>query len=684
MMIVDRYRVEAIIGQGGMGVILKAFDTLLNLDVAMKVLAVDHTGTNAARLQREASSAGKLNHPNIARIYEFGQTPDGSPYMVMELLTGLSLAQHIEQNGRLFYQAALPIFRQITSALDTAHKQGVVHRDLKPSNIMIVERTSGAYQIKLLDFGIAKTQMQNQTLTATGAMVGSPLYASPEQALGQDVDHLCDIYSFGVLMFEVLSGKPPFVGATAIETLSMHKRTRAPLLSSVLSPQSVPPPMVELVDKCLQKEKENRPQSMKEISDILSLDMDESFDVYESKNKKSTLKKVLPVLTLVGCVLTAASFFIYSPLFIKKEQKKLHKAPAKKLTINSNWEAMKYYRVEDEEQKFRKFKPGNDARIENTIDDIKDEDLKELQGKKVSNLLLMGCTLTGKGFRYLRDSDVQSLRLRNCVIDDDGIKELSIFKKMKLLIIDSPAVTEKAIPYINRMKEIYYLTLDCPRLNDHGVEQIDLPNLRKLILLSPNITDASIESLKKNKLLEELHLMSCSVGKDVGIELSKLTQLKSVTISGLANLSLESMKAISEMKIDRLTLKDCILSDGHFDYIAKMNKLWRLDLNSTIVSASNLDKLSALPRLVFLDFAGRREITDEMIDVLMKLKLKTLDLRTTKINPTQLRSLLKIKTLEQLWLSDCEKLSGENVQDFIRDYNALNKRIIQVDSRDLI
>lgn len=684
-MIVERYRVISIIGQGGMGTILKATDTLLNLDVAMKVMAVDYTGTNAARLQREASSAGKLSHPNIARIYEFGQTPDGSPYMVMELLSGMNLAQFIEQNGSLTYTQAIPIFRQIASALDLAHRNNLIHRDLKPSNIMLVEQMSGEYQVKLLDFGVAKTQLQNMTITATGAMVGSPLYASPEQASGEEIDPRSDIYSFGVLMFEVLNGKPPFTGATALETLSMHKKTKPPLLSSIVPPLNIPNILVELVDRCLQKEKDKRPAAMQEISAVLSSEMDESIIVDDGRGNRLRQKKILTAATVLGCILTATSLYIYSPAFLKKEKIKVLPEAPKKKSVPSNWYAITNYRKQgdNDESKFRVFKES-DPRIENTIYDITDDDFKELEGKNIIKMQLVECTLSGKAFRYLKNSNLRSLKLKSVTIPDDGIKEMTIFKDLVSLEIDSQTVSDKAIQYINQFKKLKLLNLTCPQLTDKGITMLDLPELERLTLLTPNITDISIESLKKSKKLDDLALLSLAVSKNIGITLSELPNLRNLTLSGLRDISSESLQAMAKMKLITLMLRDCLLNDEHFDTISEMKTLRRLDFKNTQVSASNLAKLSKLSGLCHMSLSGNKIITDSMMEELIKLKLQIVDFRLSGIKRPQLRQLIKMKTLKMIYLGDCENLSSEAVQDFVRDFEAINNTKLNVDARDVI
>jgi len=257
----ERYTVEEEIGRGGMGVVLKAHDKVLNIRVAIKILGKDPTGQGAARLQREATAAGRLTHQNIARVFDFGQTEDSTPYMVMEYLEGQSLADLIKEKGRLDCKTAIPIFMQVASAMSYAHSNGVIHRDIKPSNVLLVEQGQNKHFAKLLDFGVASIVNENQHLTRTGAIIGSPLYISPEQTTGEDATSSSDIYSFGCLMFETLTGEVPFKGSSALETMTMHRNTAPPLLTDLISVQMLPNEIVVLVDECLRKVPNNRPES---------------------------------------------------------------------------------------------------------------------------------------------------------------------------------------------------------------------------------------------------------------------------------------------------------------------------------------------------------------------------------------------------------------------------------------
>lgn len=240
------YEIVATIGAGGMGEVWKALDTRLDRVVAIKQLK----GENGARFQQEARAIAALNHPNICQIYDVG--PD---YLVMEYVDGEPLLTK-DKPGPLAAEKALPIARQIAEALEAAHAKGIVHRDLKPGNILVTSAS-----VKLLDFGLARLSSPEDTeatVTSEGAVMGTPAYMSPEQAKGLAVDARSDIFSFGLVLYELLSGRRAFQAATAVETLAAIVRDEAP-------PFEAPEPFAAVIKKCLRKSPAERFQSATEI-----------------------------------------------------------------------------------------------------------------------------------------------------------------------------------------------------------------------------------------------------------------------------------------------------------------------------------------------------------------------------------------------------------------------------------
>ncbi|HWQ33147.1 MAG TPA: protein kinase [Blastocatellia bacterium] len=257
-----KYRFDAKLGAGGMGAVYKATRLLIGDTVAIKVLHPEMMSITQAgeRFRREAQAAARLKHPNAVAIYDFGVTGDGLLYLIMELAEGQSLRDLIHQKGAMPPATALEIMRQACGALEEAHRQNIVHRDIKPDNIMIRQTPTGP-QVKVLDFGIAKLRDLTGTdsLTQMGSVIGTPHYMSPEQCLGEELDGRSDIYSLGVVLYEMLSGVAPFNGNTSREIIS-KQISAAPAPIRSLKPD-LPPEIEDVIKQVLAKDREDRPQT---------------------------------------------------------------------------------------------------------------------------------------------------------------------------------------------------------------------------------------------------------------------------------------------------------------------------------------------------------------------------------------------------------------------------------------
>jgi serine/threonine protein kinase len=273
-----KYEVLSEIDRGGMSIVYKAKHQLMDRIVAIKVLQSQlvNDQTSKKRFQQEAQAASCLTHPNVIGIYDFGIAEStAQPYIVMDYLVGDSLAKIVKQDNHLEERRAVRVFLQACDALEHAHKKGVLHRDLKSSNIMLVEIEGKRDIVKVVDFGIAKfmpsSGKQPQNLTQTGEIFGSPIYMSPEQCVGQNLDSRSDIYSMGVLMYEALTGLPPLLGDTIVDTMQMHVSTKPSTFQEIRPDLRIPKELESVVLKALEKSPNARFQSMQEFYDALEL-----------------------------------------------------------------------------------------------------------------------------------------------------------------------------------------------------------------------------------------------------------------------------------------------------------------------------------------------------------------------------------------------------------------------------
>lgn len=305
---IAHYRIIKKLGQGGMGEVYLAEDTSLERPVALKILPAEFV-SNAERMKRfvqEAKAASLINHPNVAHIYEISQF-DGIHYIAMEYIDGQTLTAWIQQRRDL--AEILDVAIQITDALDRASSKGIVHRDIKPPNIVI----ANTGEVKVLDFGIAKVIRENtedsniETQTRTGSIFGTTSYMSPEQALGKSLDQRSDLFSFGIVLYEMLTGKNPFAATSIGETIDRILHLQ-PEPAQMLNSQ-VPAELDRIVRKCLERDLNMRYQSAKELSiDLKNLKRHSTESQIAIPQKRKRLSLWIP---LAVCILAALAVFLY-------------------------------------------------------------------------------------------------------------------------------------------------------------------------------------------------------------------------------------------------------------------------------------------------------------------------------------------------------------------------------------
>jgi tRNA A-37 threonylcarbamoyl transferase component Bud32 len=301
----DAYAVEGRLGAGGFAVVFLVRDVHLKRKLAVKVLSPDVISSHSVleRFRREAETVAQLSHPHIVPLHFIGQKDD-LIYLVMEAIDGGSLADKLSREKQLAIEEAARIFQEVASALAHAHKRGVVHRDIKPQNVLLDAESGRAL---VTDFGIARTS-EGGSLTATGMVVGTPAYLSPEQVTGEPSDHRADIYALGVMMYEMLAGQPPFTGATPTAVLMKRLGGPPPPLQSVRA--DIPTPLAELVEACLATDPNERIQNAADIVRSMTGHSPVSgghttstrLRVTKRKSNKGLLAAIGAVIVLIGAL----------------------------------------------------------------------------------------------------------------------------------------------------------------------------------------------------------------------------------------------------------------------------------------------------------------------------------------------------------------------------------------------
>lgn len=272
--LMDRYRLIRRLGGGGMGDVYLGEHTIIGKKVAVKIMHSQYSEDREVveRFLQEARSASRIGHANIVDIADYGQTQDGRVFLVMEYLDGIELGDVLFREGRIPWQRACRIAIQVCNALQAAHEKNVIHRDLKPGNIFLTTFANQPDFVKVIDFGIAKVLDENEghKMTKTGMILGTPDYMSPEQATGKPVTPATDIYSLGVILYEMLTGKPPFESDSFMGVLSQHMFDPPPPLRERCPEALIPEALENITLKALAKAPEDRFESMKAFADALS------------------------------------------------------------------------------------------------------------------------------------------------------------------------------------------------------------------------------------------------------------------------------------------------------------------------------------------------------------------------------------------------------------------------------
>lgn len=657
----NRFRIIELLGTGGMGSVYKVEDIESGGTYALKFLHKQQTNDASwRRFDIEARTANKLDHPNLIKVHETGLLPDGQPYFTMDLVEGESLADALKERGRLPLEKALKIFIQVGFALSYAHSNGVIHRDIKPSNIMlqkVEDDTTLGSIVKVVDFGIAKLTGQDefnqQTLTRTGEIFGSPLYMSPEQCTGSGIDHRSDLYSLGCVMYEVLTGAPPLVGENALSTMMKHQSETAITLREASMGIEFPEKIEQIVAALLAKDINLRYQSAQLLTSDL-VNFEAAPQVVSAATVKAKPKQPkaassgsrTAIAVIVGVVLFLAgiacgygiphektqaysvgtdlkfSEHIQSDSFSKQTEmegiegaRKTYMAPyvdaTQKFLIDMEKEHS-YFSFIDKTAKLRKFH----------FPDVKIGMIGEVQ---VCNLVAKNTVFFPELmpiefyptdlfkkhpalFKRFRSDDLTALNL--CVKRTDLGKEFLEF-----------ADVNKVLANCTHMKSLKCLNLDDSDLNSEGWKKVnEFPRLTQLHLARTILPGEEIAKFKYFKKLEYFRLTNSAkitpvLEKLRGSQamlvlnlnktylddsdarlLETLTKLRSLEI-GATKITDEAIKVLPANLVE-LNIESCKLTPACIESFARFKKLRHLKISSEMFSQKELQRLKELMPLV--------------------------------------------------------------------------------------
>ncbi|MCA9801800.1 MAG: serine/threonine protein kinase [Cyanobacteria bacterium HKST-UBA02] len=532
----ERYEPLELLGHGGVGVVFRVRDRLLDKDVALKVLRSGLSHKQIMRFQKEAKALARLNHEGIVKVLDFGMTESSQPYLVCDFIDGRSLAELLEEQGSMDLPDALELFSSICSAMRHAHGMGVLHRDLKPGNVMIEDG-----RVRIVDFGLArlKDREGKEEQTPTGQPVGSPLYMAPEQSAGSSVDERADIYSMGCLMNAVLTGAPPFVGETVLETTMMHRSQMPPGLAEQTG-REWPAYLEQTISRCLAKEREDRFVDFAGLEAALNAGdaVPTEADDHAASSGSFTPGGVFFIVAGVSAVLI---FAVVVVAYLVRKPPAGAKAP-----VSSDLAFMEPL-VTDKVN--YQIDTSDNLRIIKIQSLMSDAELKRILEREQEGL---------KGLNY-RDCDIPQSHIE--IISGFPFERLD-FRHARL---DS---TELAI--IAGMKSLRRLSLlGVTGLQDEDLACLEPTPMTWLHLSGPSFSEQALGPVSRIKTLSGLEVDKMKLGGEAIARLGKLENLSEIIFNEQCDLGDDAWKALRGLKhLNVLQIHNCLLGTRDLDRLS--------------------------------------------------------------------------------------------------------------------
>lgn len=562
---VERYKPIELLGSGTSGLVYKARDRLLNKLVAVKTMNV-RSSEQLVKFQEEAKATSILKHESIVKVMDFGVTDSEVPYMVLEYLESCTLEERLSEKERLPWWQVQSIILDMCDALAYAHENGIFHRDLKPGNILLQFDENDNVSVKIIDFGLAK--ITNKDEEASGektGIVGTPYYMSPDQGLGLDFDARSEIYSFGCVLFEMLTGKVPFAGETPLQTLSMHANSPAPRISDLTGIIFLDE-IEELVSKCLAKDREKRFSSFVEVRQFVGgisqsgrhEDETEYGDTVSGESVKADNKARLVKTAIVSSfvlLIGAGAYFLYSSYTAALKKAKENKIVIKVESPAKQREVINSLSVPLEDHVFG----GTWEIISHKSGEymaegkgVTDEDFKKLDlSKKFTRLKIkLSDDVTGEGLVYLKSKPLRSIEIVSTRFNDQGAKNLLLFPKLRTFQLKfSNELTEAGIDEIGKLKKLETIQFWNMRLPKNTLQMVS--KLKRLTLVDlGNCKPVPLDGVKELSKLPRLNVLKICGGSQIDDSYGEAfanTTATNFLING-TGVSMKTVKRLAKLK----------------------------------------------------------------------------------------------------------------------------------------
>lgn len=594
----DKYQVLDILGMGGMGIIYRVRQLNLQTDRALKTIFTDRMSDEIwQRFEQEAKAISRLEHKNLIKVFDYGLLKKRTPYYVMEIVEGQTLAERVRNTGPLTVEEALSIFIPAAFALEYVHGKNIVHRDIKPANIMFNENADKIFDIKILDFGIAKMVSEAghaADLTKPGEVLGSPNFMSPEQSRGTKIDYRSDIYSFGCTLFQALTGSPPFQADSHVEVIMMHQFNEPPTLKEAFAEGKYSAGIELMMQVLLQKDAQDRYQTMDEVAqDLIALqsgkppryarrllggqieksdEMPQPSSVVrrenvEYKRQDTTISKqpsnyatmiILVLILLAGLAVTVSIVLITGDVSAFKFENKHENKTAKALKkdpggpfshLHSDGESVVFnFPTNVSLGKISSPEYSREVEALGTVT----MPLPRLYRLRLSK----DCINHPEYLRRFSIDEIGALDCSRFAITDKQLASISFLNKITSLDISGSDISEKSLPSLDRFTHLEELIISATTLKDGSLARLKrLRALTRLEAREIKKIDATLKAIAGSKALKELMLSEANQKDEIITLVAKNTELDYLSLSGNPRLTTAGLKQLSALtKLEHMSL----------------------------------------------------------------------------------------------------------------------------------